>query len=84
MNPRVNNVEPLPDYRLKLFFSNGEIKIMDVSRYLGMGDFSELKDTFVFNIVKPFQGSIQWKNGLDLCPDCLYLESVPVIDINFE
>jgi hypothetical protein len=27
------------------------------------------------NSVKPFLGSIQWSNGVDLCPDTLYLES---------
>ncbi len=30
----------------------------------------------LFNSVRPFLGSIQWKNGQDLCPDTLYLESI--------
>ncbi|MBI5727016.1 MAG: DUF2442 domain-containing protein [Ignavibacteriales bacterium] len=78
MNPRIINVEPLAEYKLKLFFSSGEIKIMNITPYLEIGDFNELKDVPLFNSVKPFLGSIQWSNGLDLCPDCLYLESVPV------
>lgn len=78
MNPRVNDVEPLADYKLKITFSTGELKTMDITPYLEMGDFKELKDLSLFNSVKPFMGSIQWSNGLDLCPDCLYLESVPI------
>ncbi|MBN1197707.1 MAG: DUF2442 domain-containing protein [Bacteroidales bacterium] len=56
-------------------FSNGEEKIFDVTPYLETGLFRELKDPTVFNSVHPFLGSIQWNNGLDLCPDTLYLES---------
>ena len=33
-------------------------------------------DVSLFNSVKPFLGSIQWKNGQDFCPDTLYEDSV--------
>ena len=73
MNPRVINVKPEKNFSLLLTFSNGEVKRFDVNPYLGIGIFRELKDLCVFNSVKPFLGSIQWSNGLDLCPDTLYL-----------
>jgi hypothetical protein len=76
MNPRVVDVRPLDDFKLKLVFTNGEHKIFDARPYLNIGDFCELNDTAIFNSVAPVMGSIQWSNGLDLCPDCLYLESV--------
>jgi len=75
MNPRIKKVKPNRDYTLKLTFTNGEIKIFDMKPYLEIGIFRELKDPGLFNSVKPFLGSIQWKNGQDLCPDTLYLES---------
>jgi hypothetical protein len=75
MNPRVINVKPEQNFSLVLTFSNGEVKRFDVNPYLGIGIFKKLKDLSVFNSVKPFLGSIQWSNGLDLCPDTLYLES---------
>ncbi|MDZ7362099.1 MAG: DUF2442 domain-containing protein [candidate division KSB1 bacterium] len=78
MNPRVKSVEPNSDYTVTLTFTNGEIKSFDVKPYLNKGIFQELKDLRLFNSVKPFLGSIQWKNGQDLCPDTLYLESVPI------
>ena len=54
--------------------------LMDFLRvdYLGIGIFKQLNDVSVFNSVRPFLGSIQWSNGVDLCPDTLYLESVKV------
>ena len=77
MNPRVKAVTPSPDYTLTLVFTNDEVKAFDVKPYLHIGFFRELRDLALFNSVKPFLGSIQWKNGQDLCPDTLYLDSVP-------
>jgi len=54
------------------------VKTFDVKPYLHIGIFRELQDLALFNSVKPFLGSIQWKNGQDLCPDTLYLDSVPL------
>lgn len=75
MNPRVSNVQPQQNYFLLITFDNGEVKRFDVNPYLEIGIFKELKDMSVFNSVKPFLGSVQWSNGVDLCPDTLYLES---------
>lgn len=75
MNPRVINVVPTENYKLILTFSNNEVREFDVTPYFNYGLFSELKDKAVFSSVKTFLGSIQWSNGLDLCPDTLYLES---------
>ena len=75
MNPRVKIVKQNDNYTLDITFENGEDKIFDMKPYLSIGIFKELKDKSIFNSVRPFLGSIQWKNGQDLCPDTLYLES---------
>jgi hypothetical protein len=75
MNPRVKDVTPNRDYTVTLTFTNDEVKVFDMKPYLDIGIFKELIDMQLFNSVKPFLGSIQWKNGQDLCPDTLYLES---------
>ena len=80
MNPRVTAVHPNPDYTLTLTFTSGEIRSFDVKPYLGIGIFQELQDKGLFNSVRPFLGSIQWKNGQDFCPDTLFLDSVAVIE----
>jgi len=74
MNPRVQNVIPVKNFILLITFNNGEEKSFDVKPYLEIGNFKELKDVSIFNSVKPFLGSIQWSNGLDLCPDTLYMD----------
>ena len=76
MYPRVKDVKPNPDYTVILTFANGEVRVFDVKPYLDKGIFRELRDKSLFNSVKPFLGSIQWRNGQDLCPDTLYLDSV--------
>lgn len=78
MNPRVQLVKPNADYTIILYFTNGETRCFDVKPYLNKGIFSELYDMEVFNSVRPFLGSIQWKDGQDFCPDTLYMDSIPI------
>ncbi len=73
IGPRVVSVVPQDDYRLLLTFTNGEQGTYDCSDLLDFGVFKELKDTRYFKMVKPWQGTIAWPNGQDLCPDTLYL-----------
>jgi hypothetical protein len=75
MNPRIKEAIPGQDYTVHLTFDNGEEGIFDVKPYLDKGVFKELRDLSVFNSVRPFMGTIQWKNGQDFCPDTLYIES---------
>jgi hypothetical protein len=65
----------MPEFYSPSIFDNGEEGIFDVKPYLGKGVFKELKNLQFFNSVKPFMGTIQWKNGQDFCPDTLYIES---------
>ena len=81
MNPRVRNVKPYSDYTILVEFMNDETRIFDVKPYLDKGIFTELRDLHYFNSVKPFLGSIQWKNGQDFCPDTLYEEGIVVSDL---
>ena len=78
MNPRVKQVFANSDFSLKIIFSNNEVKYFNMLPYLNTGVFKELKNINIFKQVKPFHGSIQWPNGQDLCPDTLYLESIPI------
>ena len=75
MNPRVKGVYPNADFTINIKFDNEEEKVFDVMPYLDKGIFRELKNPCLFNSVRPFLGSVQWKNGQDFCPDTLYLES---------
>lgn len=72
----VLEVKPLERFRLLLTFENQEKRIFDVSPYLEVGKFSELKDPSVFNTVKVKFDSIEWSNCLDLDPELLYEKSI--------
>lgn len=52
MNPRIREVTPSDDYKLKLVFTNGEQGIYDYSHLLNFGVFKELKDLHYFKQVK--------------------------------
>jgi Protein of unknown function (DUF2442) len=75
MSPKVIQVEPLPDFTLRLFFDSGEVKCFDVRPYLEKGIFAELKNIQYFKQVKPFFGGVQWLHEQDFSADTLYLES---------
>lgn len=81
MNPRVSAVKANSDYTITLTFTNGEVKRFDVKPYLERGIFQELKDLHVFNSVQPVLGSVQWSGGQDFCPDTLYEDGVPLVDV---
>ncbi|MBI9091874.1 MAG: DUF2442 domain-containing protein [Desulfobacterium sp.] len=71
----VVDVKPLENYRLLLKFENGEQRIFDVSPYLEMGKFSELKNIGIFKAVRTSFDSIQWPNELDFDPEFLHKKS---------
>jgi hypothetical protein len=71
----VKDVKPQEDYRLLLTFENDEVKVFDVSVYLEIGKFKELKNKALFDSVKVSFDSIEWANKLDLDPELLYEKS---------
>ena len=76
MNPRVKQVFPQNDYTLRIIFTNNEERLFDVKPYLSIGVFRELKDPELFKTAFESLGTVSWKNGQDLCPDTLYLDSI--------
>ena len=78
MNPKVIKVQPIQDYILNLWFTNGEQRHFDMKPYLNFEVFQTLKDQNMFNTATPFLGSVTWSNNSDLSYDTLYMEGVPV------
>jgi hypothetical protein len=70
------SVEPRDDFTLFLTFDNGKKGVFDVKPYLQSGSmFLPLKNLSLFKSVKVTDISIEWANGADLCPDCIYSET---------
>jgi hypothetical protein len=74
MMHQIKKVEYIGEYKLKLFFKNGKVKIFDMEDRLRTAKnmFLPLKDIEFFKRVKCVEGAIVWPNGVDLCPDALY------------
>jgi Protein of unknown function (DUF2442) len=71
-------VRPQPDYKLLLTFENGEKKIFEMEKYLDWGVFQELKNIQIFESVHIAMDSIEWSNGIDIDPEELYIDSLPI------
>ncbi len=78
MNPGVTAVAPLEDHALLLHFSSGEQRRLDVRPYLAYPVFERLREPEFFALVQADHGTVSWPAGIDLDPDSVYLESVPV------
>ena len=71
----VKQVKPLENYILLLTFENGEKRKFDMSPYLDLEIFQELKDKEMFKTVKTNFDTIEWANEADIDPEILYRES---------
>ena len=78
MYQSVESVKPLGGYKLLIKFANGEEKIFDVSPYLSIGKFAELRSLSLFNSVVVKFDSIEWANHLDIDPEVLYEKSIKI------
>ena len=71
----VRDVKAIESYKLLLKFENDEERVFDITPYLEIGKFQELKDEQLFKTVRVSFDTIEWDNGLDLDPELLYEKS---------
>lgn len=72
---RIQEVIPLEDFRVRLEFTDGNSKQIDLEPYLRGPVFEPLRtDRNQFRQVRvdPELGTIVWPNGADIDPDVLY------------
>ena len=75
---RINKVEYVSEYKLKLLFGDKKTKIVDLNPIINKSKklFLPLRDLEYFKQVSlddsQYPLSICWPNGEDLCPDVLY------------
>jgi len=77
---RVRAVESLQDFRVRLEFTDGTTKEIDLERYLHGPIFEPIRnDPKMFRSVKvdPRMGTLVWDNGADIDPDVLYKDLTP-------
>lgn len=76
--PDAIRVTALPDYQLKVLFSNGEARIFDAAPLLSRKCYAALKNVKLFMQAAIVNGCITWPNDLDIDPDWLYEDSVRI------
>ncbi len=69
---RVIDVDYVKDYTLRLTFSDGAVKEVDLKPYLQGEVFGELLDKSKFVQYGLTPVTIEWANGADLAPEFLY------------
>lgn len=72
---RIRSVLPLEGFHVKLTFTDGSEREVDLAPYLNGPVFEPLKnDPEIFRSVRVDEelGTIVWPNGADICPDVLY------------
>ena len=77
---RIQSVEVLRDFWVRLEFTNGTHKEIDLEPYLHGPIFESIhNDPAIFQSVKidKRMGTIVWDNGADIDPDVLYLGLKP-------
>lgn len=71
---RPEEVRALEGYRLWLRYADGVEGEVDLSHLVGRGVFKAWQDRAFFEAVRIDEaGAIAWGEGIDLCPDALYL-----------
>jgi hypothetical protein len=85
---RIDDVRPLEGHWLRLWFSNGAVKDVELSEALSGGGVFEpiYGDRKVFEQVRvnTESGTIEWPGEVDLDPDVLYGTQEPDADIRIE
>ena len=77
---RVKSVEPLSGFTVRLGFTDGSSKEVDLEMYLRGPVFEPIRsdpDVFRSVSVDHRAGTIVWPNGADIDPDVLYLGLTP-------
>lgn len=78
LSPDAVGVSVLPDRVLRVRFANGELRDFDMKPLLARKCYRPLENDILFQTAGVAFGTVQWANGLDIDPEWLYTDSVPV------
>ena len=72
----VSQAEYLDNYRIKLTFSNGKIKTVDLANEFNGSIYLPLQNIDYFKNFQIKYNTIEWENGADFAPEYLYEKSL--------
>jgi len=71
-------VRTLPNYGLELNYANGELRRFDMRLLLTMTPWTAVAAQAIFDRVYVEHGTVAWPGDVDVAPETLYADSVPV------
>lgn len=74
----VVNVKTTQDFQLELSFKNGEQRLFDMRPLLVMKPWSRIAASPLFHHAKVAYGTVIWPGEIDISPETLYDDSVPL------
>jgi hypothetical protein len=72
------SVSALPDFVLDLHYENGERRRFDFKPLMAMKPWNRVATESMFSRVKTAHGTITWPGEIDIAPETLYQDSVPL------
>ena len=77
----ITKAEYAGDYRLRLWFNNGQVRVADLEQSLVGEVFQPLRDKSYFQRFSIPFNTVEWENGADFAPEYLFEHSVRPYDI---
>ncbi|MFH0728052.1 MAG: DUF2442 domain-containing protein [Pseudomonadota bacterium] len=75
-------VKPGGNYLLELEFKNGERRRFDMKPLLSLKPWNRVANPAVFSRVRVDYGTVVWPGEIDVAPETLYDDSVPIKPVN--
>ncbi len=74
----VVSVSPTPDFQIDLKYANGESRRFDMRPLLQMKPWSRIASPALFSRASVNYGTVVWPGDIDIAPETLYDDSVPL------
>ena len=76
--PDVVTVTPMENFQLDLQYANGERRSFNMKPLLTMKPWIRIANPAIFNRVRVDYGTVVWPGEIDIAPETLYDDSVPI------